>query len=121
PLPKSDKKAATQVFTAAREIESVAAALQRAPLPPSGHWLKVSQHLKVPAVSIKGLPDQSSDERVRDFVAKARGACYECHRVYGGPLDQKALLGQGPDEYEKPDPLPPTSVFAGKPGNGRKK
>ena len=81
----------------------------------------MAQHLKVSAVPIKSLPDQSSDERVREFVAKARSACYECHRVYGGPLDPKALLGQGPDEYEKPDSLPPTSVFANKPGAGRKK
>lgn len=97
-----------QLYTAARELRSVAAALQRAPIPPGGHWIEVSQNLKAPAVKMVPLVLRGSVDRTRYFVAKAMDACYECHRVYGGPLDLAGLKGQATDRYEQPYALPGT-------------
>ncbi len=115
PAPKKKsygEKAQRQLYTAGNNLRNMANALQRPPLPPSGHWLQMAQHLKSAGAKIEGLARMPESDQVPLYVASARAACYECHRVFGGPLEDKALLGSGASEYKVPLPLPGRPISA---------
>ena len=106
------EKAKRQLYTAGSSLRNMADALQRPPLPPSGHWLKMAQHLKMAGAQLEGLARMPESDQVPLYVASARAACYECHRVFGGPLEDKALLGGGASEYKYPLALPANPAVA---------
>ncbi|MCB0221652.1 MAG: hypothetical protein KDH09_18290 [Chrysiogenetes bacterium] len=95
-----------QLYSASVELKRISGALQRRPLPPDGHWLQRAQRLKIPAARIESIALHPGDSRIPYFVAKAKAACYDCHRIYGGPLDDGDLIAGGKDSYKQPQQLP---------------
>lgn len=103
---EAHKALVEQLYSASVELKRISGALQRRPLPPDGHWLQRAQRLKIPAARIESIALHPGDSRIPYFVAKAKAACYDCHRIYGGPLDDGDLMAGGKDSYKQPQQLP---------------
>lgn len=106
PSAEEQKALVAQIYTASSELKRISGALQRRPLPPDGHWIQRAQRLKIPAARVESIALHPGDERITYYVAKAKAACYDCHRIYGGPLDDAELLAGGKEAYETPQALP---------------